>query len=108
MRNRRIRKTKKILPKFGLRFFFGFGIIFLVAAGGLYLYEVNSATIKGFQIKELEKKVEDLRTENKKLENQHARYESMTATQEKTKDLQMIPSKAVEYVTVTSGGVAKK
>ncbi len=92
----------------GLKFFFGLGMAFLVIAGGLYLYEVNSATVKGFKIKELEKKVENLRAENKKMENLRAKHESIIATQEKTKDLQMIPSRVVEYVNVIIGGVAKK
>lgn len=96
------------MPRLGLKFFSGLGIVFVFIAGGFYLYEVNSAAIKGFKIKELERKVENLRAENKKLENNSAKYESITATQEKTRDLQMVPSRVVEYVSVTSGGVAKK
>lgn len=103
-----MRKSKRIKPKLGLKFFSGIGIVFLFVAGGLYLYEVNSAAVKGFKMKEIEKKVDDLRAENKKLENNSAKYESITTTQEKTRELQMVPSRSVEYVTVTPGGVAKK
>lgn len=108
MKTRRIKKTKKIISILGLKFISGIGIVFLIAGVGFYLYEVNSAAIKGFKIKDMERRVENLRAENKKLENNSAKYESITAMQEKTKKLQMVPSRLVEYVMVLSGDVAKK
>lgn len=103
-------KDKKRKTK--INFSFNFLTVLCAAAlifiGAFYLYEVNSAAVKGYKIKELEKKVEVLKEENKKFSNLQADYESMQNTHERTLGLNMVESRDIEYITVMSGGVAKR
>ncbi|MEA3272098.1 MAG: hypothetical protein U9P90_00345 [Patescibacteria group bacterium] len=103
-------KNKKRKVKYGIRFRFltGLCVATLIFVGVFYLYEVNSAAVKGYKIKEIEKKVDELKEENKRLGNLQADYESMQNTNERTKTLQMVASHNIEYITVLSSGVAKR
>ncbi|NQU84065.1 MAG: hypothetical protein HQ536_05140 [Parcubacteria group bacterium] len=109
-KNKHKYKNKKQKKKVNISFGFltTISVVCLILIGSFYLYEVNGAAVKGFLIKDLEKKVDELKEENKRLSNLHADYESMQNTQERTQVLQMVASRNIEYITVMSGGVAKR
>ncbi len=56
----------------------------------VYFLQINSAAAKGFEIKDLEMKVEELRESNKKLELKSAELKSMASVKERIKDLNMV------------------
>lgn len=107
-KNKYKNKKKKIKTHFSFNFLIIICVAVFIFVGAFYLYEVNSATVKSFKMKELEKKVEVLKEENKKIGKMQAEYESMKNTHERIQSLNMIASRNVEYVTVFSGEVAKR
>jgi len=85
-----------------------FLLVFLVCALGVfYIFEVNNVATKGYDIRALEKKVQDLKESNEKLRIREAELKSLNNIEEKTKDLNMTAPKDVSYLTLP-GNVAMK
>lgn len=72
-----------------------------VGAGFAYLFAVNTIASKGFQIKELEKKINLAKTENEKLQLRMVELRSMTDLQEKIEELDMVPVDQITYYDTT-------
>ncbi len=76
-------------------------------AGVLYIFEVNSVATQGFDIRNLEKKVQEKGEENAKLKIREAELRSIYNIEQKTKDLNMVAPKDVSYMSLP-GNVAMK
>ena len=71
----------------------------LIVVFGLgYLLQVNGQATKGYQIKELEKQIADLRQEKSDLELDALRRQSMSRVKEKLADLNMVSAGNSEYL----------
>ena len=91
-----------IAPKF-----FGGLILFLIIFTTLfYIISVNSIATKGFKIEELEKRVSQLKVENKKLELETTSLQSIGNAEEIVKKLGLVKVSSVEYLKTGEGVVA--
>jgi len=82
-------------------------VALICAAGVFYIFEVNNSATKGYEIRGLETKLNELRKENETLRIQAAELKSMYKIEEKTKDLNMVAPKDVSYLNLP-GDVAMK
>ena len=82
-------------------------VVLICTAGVFYIFEVNNVATQGYQIKDLEKKVQDLKNSNENLKIREAELRSMYNIEEKTKDLNMTAPKDVSYISLP-GDVAMK
>jgi cell division protein FtsB len=74
----------------------------LIMAGILYIYSINSAAVKGYQMRQIENQISDLQKQNDKLKIQEAELKSLYHVEEATKDLNMAQTTNVSYVEQTS------
>jgi hypothetical protein len=82
-------------------------IVGVIFAGVCYLYQVNNITIKGYEIKEVEIKIQDLERESQKLKIREVESKSMYNIEKATEDLNLVNSTSVSYVEMR-GSVALK
>lgn len=73
-----------------------------------YLLQITQASTKGFKIKELEKKISDLKQTNEKLEFEITHLESIQNIQKLSEELGMVKAEEVEYLEPIMAGVAVK
>lgn len=79
----------------------------LVVAGILYLYQVNNIAIQGYEVRDIENKVQDLQQENQKLKIQEVESKSMYNIEKATENLNLVNSGNVSYVEM-KGPMAMK
>ncbi len=72
-----------------------------------YLVQSNVVATKSYDIRELESKKEQIQEENEGLQLEAARSQSIKEVEEKAKDLEMVPSKKVNFITPSSGVASK-
>lgn len=95
--------------KIKLKFFrIIFVIIFIIFISLTYLAKVNSIAIKGFKIKELEKKISQLKNENKKLEMKIIQLESTGEVEEVIDKFNLVKTTEIEYLRRGTGAVAAR
>jgi len=74
---------------------------------GAYLFGVNSLSVRGFELSETNKKINDLNSENAELELKTMQLESYASINEKVKNLGLVKIDKIDYIT-PSIGVARK
>jgi cell division protein FtsL len=74
---------------------------------GAYLFGVNSLSVRGFELSETNKKINDLNSENAELELKTMQLESYANINEKVKNLGLVKIDKIDYIT-PSIGVARK
>lgn len=72
----------------------------------VYVVQVNRAAARGFQLRDVEKKVETLRTEVRSLEDRVATLSSVKGLTERAGDLGFVPVERLEFVNPASGHYA--
>jgi len=87
-------------------------LIFAIAVGACvcgacYLYQVNDIATKGYEIRELEDKIQELNKESKKMEIHEVELRSMYNIEKASQDLNLVDSGDVTYVEI-NGPVAMK
>jgi len=82
-------------------------VVFIAALGVFYIFEVNSNATKGYEIRSLEKKVQELKDSQERLKIKEAELKSMYNIEERTKNLNMVAPKDVSYLTLP-GSVAMR
>jgi hypothetical protein len=82
-------------------------VAFIILAGILYLYSINKSAAKGFQVKQVEKDITELKNENEQLKIKEAQLKSLYYLEEASKNLDMTGTKSVSYIE-ESGPVALK
>lgn len=81
--------------------------IFIAFGGAFYLYQVNDIATKGYEIRDLQNKIDDLNKEGKKLEIQSVQLRSMDNIEKASQGLNLINSTDVSYVQI-DGPMAMK
>lgn len=81
---------------------FSFLIIFSLA----YFWQVTSLSIKGFQIKDLDKQIQQLKKDSQKMELEITVEKSMMNVDERVKGLNLVAVQNVEYLNVVNPSVA--
>ena len=66
--------------------------------GATYLFEINSLSTKGYEIRQLERKIKEMETEQKHLEVQAANLQSINRIQQEAKKLNFVPTGSVTYI----------
>jgi hypothetical protein len=79
----------------------------VIFAGAIYLYQVNNIAIKGYEIKEVENKIQDLEKESQKLKIREVESRSMYNIEKATEELNLVNSANVSYVEM-KGPMAMK
>lgn len=85
----------------------GFATLILIGAlSFFYLSQTNETVIRGYEIKDLEKRLEELKKEGHDLELKAAELESIERIREKTEKLNMIKIAGARYIKLTKEEVA--
>lgn len=66
--------------------------------GSAYLYSMNRIAVQGYAIRSAEKRVAELRQENKQLQIQEAELRSLHRIEEAGQRLSMVEAKEVRYI----------
>jgi hypothetical protein len=82
-------------------------VIGIFFSGGFYLYQVNDIATKGYEIRDLEKRIQDLNKESKKMEIKEVELKSMYNIEKASQDLNLVNSGEVSYIEI-NGPVAMK
>jgi len=78
----------------------------ILVVGMLYIIQVNHSVTKGYEIRDLETMIGDLRLETELLESQVAENRSMAAVDERVQMLGMVPATGTDYVDAGVPAVA--
>lgn len=102
--------AKKTLPKLTRTLFRSrYLLVALTIMTGLtYVWQVNSLSTYGYNLKELEKNLQHLKKENKILENKLASLGSMDQVQAKVDSLAFNSVEKIEYINPTNNVIAQK
>lgn len=79
----------------------------MMAIGGVYLYQINSAATKTFVLREREKQLEHLRENVSVLEAQSAKWQAIKFLEERIKSAGFVAVEQVEYLNPNKGNVAR-
>lgn len=71
-------------------------LFFLITS--IYLVQSNRVAVKGYEIAELDKKVQALKQQNDELTVEASKLQSVTTIKEGLKDEKMVPVKQINYV----------
>ncbi len=74
--------------------------------GILYVLQVNSISVKGYEISDLQKKIALLEQDRERLDVEIAQYRSMGSIHERVKSLDMVAVGNVTYITPVGTAVA--
>ena len=77
-----------------------------ILAGIGYIVQVSADATKGYQIRDLEKQVADLKDQQQKAELQSAAGQSVQAVEDKVQGLGMVPTSSVDYLSDAPPSVA--
>ncbi len=75
-----------------------FLIASLVIVGAAYLYQVNSIAAKGYEIREKETRIQDLKKESQQLKIKEVELKSMYNIEKSMDDLNLVTSPVVSYL----------
>ena len=76
-------------------------------AGAFYLYQVNSIATKGYEVKDIERKIQESEKEINKLKIMEVELKSMYNIEKATEKMNLITTSDVSYLEV-DGPVAMK
>ncbi|KKP69060.1 MAG: hypothetical protein UR66_C0002G0117 [Candidatus Moranbacteria bacterium GW2011_GWE1_35_17] len=84
-------------------------VVFLcLVVAMVYLGIINASAVKGYEIKKVEQKIEELKKENKQLQIQEAELNSFYNIKDNIGNLNMVEVKDVVYIDDNEGAVALK
>ncbi len=72
----------------------------------LYLVQVNALATKGYQIKDLEKRISEQKKQNERLQMKIIERQSLGSLQEKVDSLGLVRTERIEYLKASSQSVA--
>ncbi|PJA88430.1 MAG: hypothetical protein CO139_03145 [Candidatus Moranbacteria bacterium CG_4_9_14_3_um_filter_36_9] len=76
------------------------GLAFLL--GAVYLYQVNDISTKGFEVREVENKIQDLKKENKKMQIEEVELRSLENIEKAKEELNLVNPVSVSYLEIKS------
>lgn len=82
--------------------------IFVVAILGIiYLYQVNDLATKGYEVKEIEKEIMQLKKDNEENKIREVELRSMYNVEKATKDFNLVNSENISYLEIKSSVAMK-
>ena len=85
---------------------FVFGLLVVLFGAG-YLMQINAASSKGYQIRDLEREISELKDQGERIELKVAKEQSVQAVETKVKEMGMVPTPSVDYVMAAVPQVAR-
>lgn len=82
-------------------------VALLAVCGAIYVYSINSSAVKGYQVRQVEKEIQDLKKQNEDLKVREAELKSLYHVEESSKNMNMGDLKNISYIE-ESGPVAMK
>jgi cell division protein FtsL len=82
-------------------------VALLFVCGSVYLYSINSSAVKGYQVRQVEKEILDLKKQNEDLKIKEAELKSLYHVEESSKSMNMENLKNISYIE-EAGPVAMK
>ena len=82
-------------------------VALLFVCGSIYLYSINSSAVKGYQVRQVEKEILELKKQNEDLRIREAELKSLYHVEESSKNMNMGDLKNISYIEET-GPVAMK
>ena len=79
-----------------------------LVGGASYLALINNVATTGFELKNLENKVEELRKENRRLEVQATELQALSAVEAASADLGLTEVAHIEYLSPTDSSFARR
>lgn len=76
--------------------------------GFVYLWKTNNIAVKGYEMRDLEQNVAELKRENELLSIQATQLETLQHVQDKVGELGLVPVEKIEYISPTDSMVASK
>jgi predicted PurR-regulated permease PerM len=77
-------------------------IVVVVTLGAYYLYQVNDLATKGYEMKDMEIRIQQLQKENKKMQIKEIELRSMYNLEKATENLDLVNAQNVTYVEMKS------
>ena len=81
--------------------------VLLAGFGAGYLMQINAASTKSLEIRELEGEISELKEQGERIELKVAKEQSVQAVETKVKEMGMVPTPKIEYVMATAPQVAR-
>lgn len=94
--------------------YFGFAkarmlvVVLCLLVCGAYLGIINTTAVKGYEVRQVEQKIDELRKENKQLQIQEAELNSFYNIKDNIGNLNMVEVKEVVYIDNNEDTVAVK
>jgi hypothetical protein len=82
-------------------------VIMIFACGAFYLYQVNDLATKGYEIRDVENKIQLLEKESKKMKIKEVELRSMYNIEKSTQELNLVSPQSVTYVEMDSSVAMK-
>ncbi|MFZ5982710.1 MAG: hypothetical protein ACOYS2_04050 [Patescibacteria group bacterium] len=70
----------------------------LILGGMVYLFQVNDLATKGFEVREIETRIDDLQEERKNLKLKETELKSMYNLEKEVKDLNLVNCSNISYI----------
>jgi hypothetical protein len=70
--------------------------------GAFYLYQVNDLATKGYEIKDIENRIQSLEKESKKMQIREVELRSMYNIEKSTQDLNLVSPQSITYLEMDS------
>ena len=80
----------------------------VVVFGFMYVWQTNTVSTKGYQVTDLETKINELENETRQLEVDIAKHKSMQSLQERMAQTNLVAVTDVDYITMVGATVAKR
>jgi hypothetical protein len=82
-------------------------VTMIFTCGAVYLYQVNDLATKGYEIRDIENRIQVLEKESKKMKIKEVELRSMYNIEKSTQELNLISPKSVTYVEMDSSVAMK-
>jgi hypothetical protein len=83
-------------------------MVFIAMFGTMYVLQTTAVSTKGYVISDLERSVQELKNETKRLEVDIAANSSMKSIQERLEGSELIAAAGVDYVNAVGTAVAQR
>jgi hypothetical protein len=82
-------------------------VLMVFVFGAFYLYQVNDLATKGYEIRDIENRIQTLEKESKKMQIKEVELRSMYNIEKSTQDLNLVNPQSITYVEM-DGPVAMR
>ena len=83
-------------------------IVFVAVFGVMYLVQTSSVSSMGYELSDLESRVQELERETQRLDVEISQHRSIQSIQDRLKDMDMVRAESVEYVDAREAVVARR